>query len=166
VIYENLTGKTFGKYKVIKQAKSKGWKRRWLCMCSCGKTRTISTEHLNSGKRTGCNACNNGNLKRPFEGRYKSLCALAKGRCSVDLTYEEYLSFTKHKYCHYCGIPLSWKSHGYSGDGHHLDRKDNSVGYTKSNCVVCCSRCNRAKSDHFTYDEWKKIGGLIRTWRT
>lgn len=166
MIYENLVRRTFGKYTVVKQAVSKNWKRRWVCKCSCGKLRTIATEHLTSGKRTGCNTCNNGNLKRPFEGRYAMLCAMAKGRCSVNLTYKEYVEFTKHNLCHYCGKVVQWNPHGYQGDGHHLDRKDNSLGYSKDNCVVCCARCNRAKSNHFTYEEWVKIGALIKTWQT
>jgi hypothetical protein len=166
VIYEDLTGKVFGKYTVIEQGTSKDWKRRWICQCVCGKRRTISTEHLNSGKRTGCNTCNNANLKRPFEGRYGFLRAMAKGRCTVELTYEEYLAFTVHNECHYCGKPIQWNPHGFRGDGHKLDRKDNSRGYSKDNCVVCCPRCNSAKSNHFTYEEWVEIGKVIKSWRT
>ena len=166
MILKNLVGKVFGKYKVIKQAESKSWKRRWVCQCLCGKERTISTEHLTSNKRTGCNTCNNWNLKRPFEGRYNLLCYMAKGRCSVGLSYKEYVEFSKNKKCHYCGTKLNWEPHGTITDGHHLDRKDNALGYSKKNCVVCCARCNSAKSDHFTYEEWVQIGALVKTWHT
>lgn len=43
-----------------------------------------------------------------------------------------------------------------------LDRKDNSRGYDIDNVVVCCGRCNYAKGSHFTHDEWKKIGIVIK----
>jgi hypothetical protein len=162
---KSLLGKRFGKYTVTDQAKSKNWKRRWVCRCSCGTERVISTEHLTSGKRTGCNACNNGNLKRPFEGRYNFLCYMAKGRCEVTLTYEEYVVFSVNKHCHYCNVVIKWEPHGNFSDGHHLDRKDNSLGYSKENCVVCCGRCNQLKSDQFTYEQMLQIGALIRSWK-
>ena len=162
---ENLVGSTFGKYTVIKQATSKDWKRRWICQCECGQKRTISTEHLKSGKRTGCNSCNNGNIKRPFEGRYNFLRGMAKGRTSVELSYEDYLSFTSTVECHYCSATIGWEPHGTFSDGHHLDRKNNTLGYSKENCVVCCGTCNRVKSDVFTYEQFLVIGNLIRSWR-
>lgn len=34
--------------------------------------------------------------------------------------------------CHYCGV----------SQGHGLDRKDSSVGYTLDNVVSCCEKCN------------------------
>jgi hypothetical protein len=167
VIYENLVGRKFGKYTVVKQAKSKNWTRRWVCKCTCGKKRTISTEHLTSGKRTGCNTCNNGNLKRPFEGRYNFLCDMARRRSyGISLTYEEYLTFTKMKVCKYCGTHIQWDAHGTFSNGHHLDRKDNTLGYSKKNCVVCCGPCNQIKSNRFTYEQMLQIGEVIKSWRT
>lgn len=35
---------------------------------------------------------------------------------------------------------------------------NNSTGYSKENCVVCCSVCNTFKSDKFTYTEMLKLG--------
>jgi 5-methylcytosine-specific restriction endonuclease McrA len=165
MMLEDLTGRTFGKYTVVQQVESKDWKRRWLCVCLCGEERIISTQHLTSGKRTGCNTCNNGNLKRPYEGRYNFLCAMAEGRTTVELTYEDYLTFTGITECHYCGVPIEWAPHGTFSNGHHLDRKNNSLGYSKGNCVVCCGSCNQTKSDKFTYEQFVQIGNLIRSWR-
>ena len=45
---------------------------------------------------------------------------------------------------------------------YNLDRKDSIKGYTKENCVVCCKRCNRAKSNLFSYEEWLEIGKFIQ----
>lgn len=38
----------------------------------------------------------------------------------------------------------------YCGSKHNIgfDRIDNSIGYTKENCVPCCITCNRMKSNH------------------
>lgn len=30
---------------------------------------------------------------------------------------------------------------------------------------TCCARCNWSKGDQFTYEEWKQIGDLIRSWK-
>jgi hypothetical protein len=163
---ENLSGRVFGKVIVIKPLKKVTNRRKWLCKCACSKEFTRRGTVLLSGKSTGCRSCNNGNLKRPYEGLYNLLCAVALGRdLAVDLSYEEYLTFTANKHCHYCGTSIGWEPHGKFSNGHHLDRKDNLKGYSKKNCVVCCPRCNRAKSNHFTYKEWVQIGALIKSWR-
>lgn len=46
-----------------------------------------------------------------------------------------------------------------------IDRKVPYLEYTESNCVICCYWCNNAKTDEFTYEEFKKIGLVIeRIW--
>ena len=163
---ENLSGRVFGKVTVIKPLKKFTNRRKWLCRCACGKEFARRGTVLLTGKSTGCRSCNNGNLKMPYESLYHNLCDMAKDRTSVELTYEEYLTFTSQKECHYCGSEILWKQHSGNANGHKLDRKDNSLGYSKRNCVVCCPRCNRAKSNHFTYEEWVQIGALIKSWNT
>jgi hypothetical protein len=163
---EDLTGRTFGNRKVLGPSPKKFIKenRKWLTVCACGKEQVVKGTKLLNGISKGCRSCNNGWKKRPFESLYNVLCLMAKDRCDVLLSYEDYLTFTKTSICHYCGVNITWLPHGYNAHGHHLDRKENSLGYSKSNCVVCCSRCNRAKSDHFTYEEWIQIGEVIRSW--
>jgi len=39
-----------------------------------------------------------------------------------------------------------------------IDRKNSNYEYTKDNCVMCCYWCNNAKTDEFTYPEFKEIG--------
>jgi len=46
----------------------------------------------------------------------------------------------------------------YSG----LDRKDNLKGYTLSNVVPCCLRCNRIKSNLFTFEEMVALAVFLR----
>jgi len=41
--------------------------------------------------------------------------------------------------CHYCGsVPMGIITMG-------IDRQNNSIGYTKDNCVPCCTMCNMMK---------------------
>jgi len=46
----------------------------------------------------------------------------------------------------------------YSG----IDRKDNKKGYTPDNVVPCCKRCNRIKSDLFTFEEMLKLSKFLQ----
>lgn len=71
--------------------------------------------------------------------------------------------------CHYCGIKesdfLSIWGEFYGGKKRggilEIDRKDNAMGYEIDNCVLACAICNNAKSDKFTYDEFKTMGKVI-----
>lgn len=72
--------------------------------------------------------------------------------------------------CHYCGIKEGdfiriWgKFYGGRTRGRKLeiDRKDNQKGYSEENCVLACAICNNAKSDKFIYEEFKRVGRVIR----
>ena len=71
--------------------------------------------------------------------------------------------------CHYCGIEeeefkLIWGLFYGKKRGKILevDRKDNEKRYSIKNCVLACSICNNAKSDKFTYKEFKRVGVVIK----
>ena len=164
----NLIGETYGCWTVVtlKGEPSNNLHHcLWLCMCVCGKTKVRTGSNLKKSKRViGCH-CGFSHRGRPFESLFNTIAHLAKRRgISVSLTYEEYLGFTSITECHYCDAPLIWEPFN-KVNGHKLDRKDNSLGYSKENCVVCCSFCNRAKSNIFTYEQFLQIGDLIRSWQ-
>ncbi len=167
---ESLEGKTFGNWEVIKKLPnypSSCHSTMYLCKCVCGKERARFRTNLISGKNKGC-GCIPWNIKtRPYEAIYNVfLRNAAKDNRFIDLTFEQFLKFTEISECHYCGLEITWakSSTNKNGNNYNLDRKDNTVGYTFSNCVVCCARCNRAKSNHFTYEEWVEIGKVIKSW--
>jgi hypothetical protein len=160
-----LSGLVYNNVEVLYTIGRKDQHSLWMCKCICGKEFIKLYSNITRGKNMGCDECYRSFAQiklRPFESRYNSLISVNKERNNVNLTYEEYIEFTKIKNCHYCNVPMNW--HPYHMTGYYLDRKDNSLGYSVDNCVVCCARCNEAKSDHFTYDEWKQIGNLIRSW--
>ena len=71
--------------------------------------------------------------------------------------------------CHYCNIEEKdflriWDGPFYKTRGKRLevDRKDNSQGHTLQNCVLACALCNNAKSNKFTYEEFKRVGDVIK----
>jgi hypothetical protein len=168
--FVDLSGKQFGAWTVkalYGTANKKGVHHSlWVCKCKCGEESIVTASNLKRGKNLGCKVCTvNSNRKKPFESLYLLLLSTATRRgVEVNLSYAEYyLYFTTQSWCHYCLGDVVWKPYQANANGHKLDRKDNAVGYTKDNCVVCCSRCNRAKSNHFTYEEFVALGKVIAT---
>jgi hypothetical protein len=50
----DLTGRTFGRLKVIKRLENINRKRVWLCKCECGNDKIVSTSALLSGTTKSC----------------------------------------------------------------------------------------------------------------
>lgn len=77
-------------------------------------------------------------VHRSLAGRFNSLRQNAVRRdIGIDITFEQYKDLINNP-CIYCRGELP-----KAGGG--LDRKDSSIGYTISNCVPCCKKCNLAK---------------------
>ena len=85
---------------------------------------------------------------------------------SFDLSYIQFETLVDSE-CYFCGDAggntlrkRSYNDYRYTG----IDRVDNSVGYLPSNCISCCSWCNRAKNNgtlvNFV-DKCKKITSRI-----
>jgi len=73
--------------------------------------------------------------------------------------------------CHYCGIeekdfPTVWGNSFYGGIKRgrilEIDHKNNKLGHDVTNCVLACALCNMAKSDKFTYEEFMRVGDVIK----
>lgn len=73
---------------------------------------------------------------KTIKGRYNRSKAAAKKRGkSFELTLSEYEAVILNAICTYCEGPLPNTKGG-------LDRIDSTLGYTVSNVVPCCRRCN------------------------
>lgn len=98
--------------------------------------------------------------KPPFFHTYTRFKNTAKYEGhSNTLNFEDFLKFTEIKNCHYCNTKILWMEYQYHNNqytrgGYFLDRKNNNLGYSIENCVVSCTKCNKAKSDKYTYEEW------------
>ncbi len=104
--------------------------------------------------------------KRPFESIYNRLSTDWR-KIEVELTYDEFLEFTKIKNCHYCNDSIPWVEYAtirgkYTSSAYFLDRKDAKLCYTKNNLVVCCTDCNFLKGARFTYDEFMLLAPMLR----
>lgn len=162
---KNLQGQTFGRLKVLYRNNDKiGAKwggAHWWCLCICGQHKSILSKELKSGTTLSCGCLRDEkirlvNLKRPYEHAYNRLLHTASLRNQkVAITYEDFLNFVSQKTCHYCLNHVLWSEcRNDKMGGYNIDRKDNTVGYTLNNCVVCCARCNFGKNNIFSYDEW------------
>ena len=179
--FDDLTGRKFGKLTVIsgplnitEEAHWKRGQRKWLCKCDCGNEVIRITNQLKRRAQTPSCGCfskerivaMNTEHCRPFEWLYNNMIRCAtKGKREMELTYADFLEFTKTTTCHYCGDTIKWKARAAKKskiiNAYYLDRKDNTRGYTKENCVVCCSLCNFTKHVHFTHDEMLILGKTI-----
>ena len=80
-------------------------------------------------------------------GTYKNTGAKSRGH-SFELTAEQFYALTQGE-CWLCGCkpaqihrPNKSKStYVYNG----IDRVDNAIGYTETNCLPCCGTCNKLK---------------------
>src|SRR5208282_62328 len=118
----------------------------------CGAELVVQDSPFLLKKRTGyCNTCRQSDGK-PFFCPYNQLVAGAKARgIKLEFSYNQFLNFTKIKACYYCEGLIPWQAHGRNS--YFLDRKDNALGYTRSNTVVCCSLCNWIKGRELSHDE-------------
>jgi 5-methylcytosine-specific restriction endonuclease McrA len=107
------------------------------------------------------------NIREPFRWLYTKLKITARtNQIPIDLTFDEFLSFTKITQCTYCERQINWPSHGPQKlienkeirRAYYLDRKDNKRGYNLDNLCVCCSFCNMIKKDWLTYEEMLLLG--------
>jgi len=163
----DMTGMKIGKLTVLnREPNGKFGSARWKCLCDCGKI-TVKYGHAlrTTTKSCGCLNTQMRKNKHPLEWLYKRLInkCIYKNK-QVYLTFDDFLEFTKTNTCHYCGCNVEWRERKpgvYQSVRYNLDRKNNEIGYTKENCVVCCLDCNYTKADRFSYEEMLIIGKTI-----
>lgn len=131
------------------------------CLCDCGRECEVALDSLVTKRQKSCgclkkekflerNSLPNGeaSFNRLFESYEKG----AKGRgYDFQLTRDQFRLLVSQT-CHYCGSPPSPRTYrnGHGGlnspfVANGVDRFDNAVGYTLSNCVACCISCNKLK---------------------
>lgn len=162
---KDLTGMKYNRLTVLKRDIDK--KGVWyICECDCGNIKSIRSNSFVGGHTKSCGCLHkdvastfaipdNGSAKNKLYYQYKKK-ADKKGY-EFNLTFEEFISLTKQN-CYYCDKQpqqvFKSKKSKYLYNG--VDRKNNYLGYTKNNCVSCCSTCNYAKrtQQHDAFVVW------------
>ena len=146
----DLTGRTFGQLTVEQRLSKVGAHSIvYRCRCSCGKVTTPLASNLMNGLSASCGCSRittqfnrRSHKKYPDEWQTYKTNARKKDR-DFTLTSDSFTALIEGS-CVYCGK---------AGPGG-IDRVDNALGYTESNCVSACTTCNIAKKT-LTLDEFK-----------
>jgi hypothetical protein len=160
----DLVGQKFGRLTVLELLDERTSRRCriWLCKCDCGKLHKVITDSLRGGHIKSCGCLT---IDKVRENGYKNRIEFGESSFNTlfgkykyqanrrglvfELTKDNFRELTKQN-CYYCGKEPTSESKAtkrcfgnylYNG----IDRRDNSVGYTYSNCVSCCETCNKAK---------------------
>lgn len=141
---ENIVGKVFSRLTIIEDLGNIKGRRKVICECECGKTKTIQYQHLKSESTRSCGCLQkeivrkretkHGGIGTSLYNRWKAMrqrCNNPKNRAFQNyggrgiIICESWDNFINFK---------SWAlSNGYK-EGLELDRKDNSGNYTEKNC--------------------------------
>lgn len=151
----DITGKIFGRIKVIgpTNKRANGRDVYWLCECSCGKQKEIIGYSIRSGNTQSCGCLRlervtKKNGESIINRLYKYYTDSAKKRnIDWEITKKKFVDIIT-KECSYCDSKPERKTiNGLSGflfcNG--VDRIDSSLGYSNDNCVTACSMCNQMK---------------------
>jgi hypothetical protein len=174
-VFQDLTGKKFNRLTALERSYTKGSKLYWKCVCECGKIVIVRGNGLVTGNNKSCGCImddyHSGKLKRkpmkrqPFGvTAFNCLyCVYRHGAKTRDLEFKldkDVFKKLTSSNCFNCGrtpsnIFREERSIGYyKYNG--VDRKNSNKGYTVSNCVPCCFKCNFGKKDYTQkeFDKW------------
>lgn len=103
----------------------------------------------------------------------KTVSNCKKRNREFSLALDEFIDISERP-CEYCGDPPSMRHSVMAAERDRdipkflhngLDRVDNALGYSKSNVVACCTRCNFIKKDT-PKDAWSDfLSKVSRNWR-
>lgn len=170
--YKDLTGKKYFKLEVIKfDGLDRHGKSKWLCLCECGNTKSISIGSLNRKLTRSC-GCISKNIKRiksykdiPHQW-FRRLFNQATTRdyefkITIKDIWDQYEK--QDKKCYYTRTNVNFHS-DMSNKPHlctaSIDRIDSNRGYTKDNIVICHKMVNLSKS-FLSKEEFIKMCNLI-----
>ena len=98
----DLTGRAFGRWRVVERAHTRLGKVRWLCRCECGEERTVAATALTRGTSNSC-----GCQKRAWNRRHGE-----SGHCFYSAEYNAWLAMRQR-----CRNPNGLAYSRYGGRG-------------------------------------------------
>ena len=152
--HERINGMKFGNLTVIKLQFIKNGNAVWECLCDCGKTVYVNTGQLKSGnvRLCGCAKKKINTTHGMSKTRQYIIWQGMKTRCtnSTQPNYERYGNRGISYVSKWETFEDFWKDMKLTyKDNLTLDRIDNNLGYTKSNCRwVSPSEQNRNKTNN------------------
>jgi hypothetical protein len=173
----DLTGKVFGRLTVASDAE----RDLWLCKCSCGGEKLVSTKQLNAGKTASCGCLlhdrlvarnrTHGLSKTPTYRSWKDM----RARCNNpnDSDYKDY-GGRGIKVCErWSDYPAFLADMGERPAGKTIDRRDTNGNYEPDNCrwADAQTQANNKRSNRVieidgkqqTLQQWCREIGIERT---
>lgn len=164
----DLTGQKWGKLTVLREhGRNSEGKVTWLCRCECGNEKVITGVKLTAKiePTITCTCCAGprkhwGFFLRHLFHQYK----MNARRRGIEWTlFDVKAKELFEGNCFYCGAAPSERIvDGKLGLANGIDRLDSQKGYTKDNCVSCCSDCNYFKATR-SYKDF--IGHIERIYK-
>jgi len=150
---QELTGKHFGKWLVLRRAPNAGTITRWVCRCTCGAVYTVQAGHLRRGASMQCRPCSRNNLtpwghgwatRKNFSRTYRIWRSMRGRVVNPSRT-------TRPDYKHYKHVKLAVRWTSFTkfledmgecpSEEHELDRFPNRRGdYKPGNCRWATSK--------------------------
>lgn len=139
--------------------------RAFLCKCDCGNLKVIRLVHLKNKRIKSCGCIPTGH-KRNGTDILKKVWRQMKRRCeSSEYVYRHYADkniFVCDEWQNYHNFKIWSLINGYK-KGLHIDRIDNTKGYSPDNCrwVTVIENMNNKKDTFFVNFEGEKIAFAI-----
>lgn len=139
----DLTGRRVNKLTVLRRADTDGHQPAWVCICDCGREKTVLGMHLRAGRPKSCGCATNAAISSGL--RRHGMTGSVEWRSWVAMR-DRCMNPRNKAWKHYGGRGITvcqrWQESfenfyadmGARPPGTSLDRKDNSLGYTPENC--------------------------------
>lgn len=160
--HPTIIGKKFNRLTPLKRVSVRGqgsYDTVFECRCDCGVIKHVGYSNLTSGSTKSCGcykmeSIRSRNKKDSKEviinGVWHYYRRNAKMRgIKWELTRESFDRLILQP-CYLCGIRAGTttdNNHGSKLEHNGVDRVISSVGYTETNCLPCCKRCNQGKNN-------------------
>lgn len=165
---DNLEGKSFGNLIVIEEVERRGYRRYWLCECSCGETTEVSQSHLVTGRIKSCGCLlNRRGEYSPFWNPSISVEERIDKRSGAEYGDWRLSVYEKDSYtCVSCLDNKGGNLVAHHKDGHNWCKERR---LDVSNGATLCEECHKdfhskygyGDNTEYQFDEWIKGGVLL-----
>lgn len=160
--------------KSISKSGKQSSRSRYLVLCECGNLRIVFGQYLRAKKeKATCKGCayktRPQSLNRQSIWRRIFKLTVGNRRKPNNLSLMDFKKIITSN-CHYCGEPPKYKDYLRKNKyaiseiiyANGVDRVNSKYGYSKKNCVPCCSICNSMKLNYTLEQFYTHIEKILK----